>query len=283
MNPHDVVAFGRVVNSPRRGIGDTSQGADRRPREHDRRADLRRRAHARGRPRPRRGGGQGGRALHGHDGEAARRARRASSVGDLLAGDARRLRLHRGARRPSARSRPRAGWRTSRSWSAWRGSTTSTADEPSVEEFLQQVALFSEQDDLTRRRGHRHADDAPQRQGPRVRHRLHDRDGGRRVPALALDRGGRHRGGAPALLRGRHAGAQGAVHDPRAHARAVRRPRVERAQPLPRRDPRRAHRRRRAAVGARRSPARGAARSGRAGPRSASSPGPAATSTSATT
>ena len=44
-----------------------------------------------------------------------------------------------------------------------------TADEPSVEEFLQQVALFSEQDSLTRRRGHRHADDPPQRQGPGVR------------------------------------------------------------------------------------------------------------------
>ena len=44
-----------------------------------------------------------------------------------------------------------------------------SAEEPSVEEFLQQVALFSEQDDLARRRGHRHADDAPQRQGPRVR------------------------------------------------------------------------------------------------------------------
>ena len=52
------------------------------------------------------------------------------------------------ALRPSARSRPRAGWRTSRSWSAWRASTTPQAEEPSVEEFLQQVSLFSEQDDL---------------------------------------------------------------------------------------------------------------------------------------
>ena len=52
--------------------------------------------------------------------------------------------------------------------------------------------------------GMRHADDAPQRQGPRVRHRVHHRPRGRRVPALARDRGGRPRGGAPALLRRHH-------------------------------------------------------------------------------
>ena len=70
-NPQDVVSFQRVVNSPRRGIGDTSQGRivghantigepvfdiALRPEEV---------------PGPRRGGGQGGRPLHGHDGQAA--------------------------------------------------------------------------------------------------------------------------------------------------------------------------------------------------------------------
>ena len=44
-----------------------------------------------------------------------------------------------------------------------------------LEEFLQQIALFSEQDNLQRRRGHRHADDDPQRQGARVPGRVHDR------------------------------------------------------------------------------------------------------------
>ena len=48
-----------------------------------------------------------------------------------------------------------------------------------------------------RRAGLRHPDDPAQRQGPRVRHRLHHRARGRRVPAHALDRGGRPRGGAP--------------------------------------------------------------------------------------
>ena len=55
-----------------------------------------------------------------------------------------------------------------------------------------------------RRRGPRDADDDPQRQGPRVPDRLHHRDGGRRVPALARDRRGRRGGGAPARLRRHH-------------------------------------------------------------------------------
>ena len=109
-----------------------------------------------------------------------------------------------------------------------------SAEEPSVEEFLQQVALFSEQDNLS--------DD----EGIVTLMTLHNAKGleydtvfmiGMEdgiFPALPLDRGGGHRGGAPPVLRGRHAGAPRAVHDPRPHARALRRPRMERAQPLPR-------------------------------------------------
>ena len=55
-----------------------------------------------------------------------------------------------------------------------------------------------------RRRGPRDADDAPQRQGPRVPDRVHPRHGGRRVPALAGARRGRRRGGAPARVRRHH-------------------------------------------------------------------------------
>ena len=40
VNPSDQVSFARVVNSPRRGIGNTSQGAARLPRQHHRPADL---------------------------------------------------------------------------------------------------------------------------------------------------------------------------------------------------------------------------------------------------
>ena len=56
-----------------------------------------------------------------------------------------------------------------------------------------------------RRRGPRDADDAAQREGPRVPDRLHDRLRGGRLPALALARRGHARGGAPPLLRRDHA------------------------------------------------------------------------------
>ena len=52
-----------------------------------------------------------------------------------------------------------------------------------------------------RRRDPDHADDPPQRQGPRVQGRLHHRLRGRRLPALPLDRRGQPRGGAAPLLR----------------------------------------------------------------------------------
>ena len=49
VNPSDTVAFGRIVNSPRRGIGADLAGAPGRARQHDRRARL-----GRGRRSPRR-------------------------------------------------------------------------------------------------------------------------------------------------------------------------------------------------------------------------------------
>ena len=53
-----------------------------------------------------------------------------------------------------------------------------------------------------RRAEPRHADDAAQREGARVPGRLHDRDGGGDLPALALARGGDARGGAAPRVRG---------------------------------------------------------------------------------
>ena len=68
-----------------------------------------------------------------------------------------------------------------------------------------------------RRAEPRHADDAPQRQGARVPSRLHDRDGGGDLPALALARGGDAGGGAAPRVR-RHDPREGTVD---AHARLV--------------------------------------------------------------
>ena len=74
-----------------------------------------------------------------------------------------------------------------------------------------------------RRRGPRDADDAPQRQGPRVPDRVHDRLRGRRVPAQPRARRGRAGGGAPARLRRHHPGDARPLHHLRAAAQRVRR------------------------------------------------------------
>ena len=152
------------------------------------------------------------------------RAEAAPSVGDLLEETLDETGYLRGAARPSARSRRRAGSRTSRSWWAWRASTTPTRPRSRpLEEFLQQIALFSEQDALR--------DD----EGTVTLMTLHNAKGlefpvvfmigceDGRVPALARDRDGRPRGGAAALLRRHHARQARALPDLRAHARALRR------------------------------------------------------------
>ena len=69
-----------------------------------------------------------------------------------------------------------------------------------------------------RRAEPRHADDAPQREGPRVQGRVHDRDGGGDLPARPLDRGAGGGGGAAARLRRDDARAGAA----RPHARVAR-------------------------------------------------------------
>ena len=95
---------------------------------------------------------------------------------------------------------------------------------------------------LRRRHPHRrprprHADDAAQREGPRVPDRLHHRLRGGRLPALALAGRGVARGGAAPLLRRHHPRDARADAHLRAAAHAVRRRELRAAQPLPRRDP----------------------------------------------
>ena len=85
----------------------------------------------------------------------------------------------------------------------------------------------------------RDADDDPQREGARVPLRLPDRDGGGDLPALALDRGQRDRGGAAARLR-RHDARDGeADADARDGPFALRAARVQPRLALPRRAARR--------------------------------------------
>ena len=117
-----------------------------------------------------------------------------------------------------------------------------TAEEPSLEAFLQQIALVADAD--TRR------DD----EGLVTLMTLHNAKGleypivfiigcrGGRLPALAQHRRGLAGGGAPARLRRHHPRDARADADPRAPARSVRRGHVRDALALPRRDPARPRR-----------------------------------------
>ena len=76
----------------------------------------------------------------------------------------------------------------------------------------------------------RHADDAPQREGARVRRRVPDRDGGGDLPARPLDRGAGDRGGAAARVR-RHDAREGTADaDACSDALAVRHARAQPAR-----------------------------------------------------
>ncbi|MGH2702027.1 MAG: UvrD-helicase domain-containing protein, partial [Actinomycetota bacterium] len=152
VNPHDLVAFQRVVNSPRRGIGDTSQ------------ARIGGHANTIGEPiwdvasRPADIPGLGAAAIKAVDRfmsvmeRLRERADGAAPVGDLLdetlteTGFTDALKAERTIEAEGRLENLEELVSVAREYDA-------QAEEPSVEEFLQQVALFSEQDNLTDEEG----------------------------------------------------------------------------------------------------------------------------------
>ena len=146
VNPHDVVSFGRIVNSPRRGIGDTSQGR------------ITSHANTLGEPifdvamAPEDVPGLGAAAVKavGRFMETMERLRdraEEASVGDLLQEtleDTGYLAALEAERTIEAQGRVE----NLEELVGVAREYDQNADEPSVEEFLQQIALFSEQDVL---------------------------------------------------------------------------------------------------------------------------------------
>jgi DNA helicase-2/ATP-dependent DNA helicase PcrA len=152
VNPHDVVAFQRVVNSPRRGIGDTTQ------------ARIAGHANTIGEAiwevaaRPEDIPGLGAAAIKAVDRfmsvmeRLRERVDSAAPVGDLLeetlteTGYTEALKAERTIEAEGRLENLEELVSVAREYDA-------QADEPSVEEFLQQIALFSEQDNLTDEQG----------------------------------------------------------------------------------------------------------------------------------
>jgi DNA helicase-2/ATP-dependent DNA helicase PcrA len=152
VNPHDVVAFQRVVNSPRRGIGDTTQ------------ARIAGHANTIGEAiweiavRPEDIPGLGAAAIKAVDRfmsvmeRLRERADGAAAVGDLLeetlteTGYTDALKAERTIEAEGRLENLEELVSVAREYDV-------QAEEPSVEEFLQQIALFSEQDNLTDEQG----------------------------------------------------------------------------------------------------------------------------------
>ena len=244
VNPADEVNVKRVLNVPKRGIGDASVAkldayaageGDRIPRRPAPR--RRRRGHRAGRPRHRlvrhphrraRGAGGGG---AGH----RRRRHRRHRAGDLL-----QAALERSGYLAELEAEDTVE-------SAGRienlGELVGSAREfTRIDEFLEQVSLVADTDDIDRRRPGR-ADDPALREGPGVPDGVPHRRRGGRVPAHpGADRAGRAGGGAPPRLRRHHPGPRAALHHPRLESQPVRLDAVQPAVAVPRGDPRRADR-----------------------------------------
>ena len=190
--PADDLAFERIVNQPKRGLGDKAVATIHRLRPRDaaaaaarRRADARqRRAHPAGAPQPR---------------PLRRRHRPLAADGGRAAPPrarphpARRKRLHRRCSRPSA-SAEAAGRLENLAELA-----RAMEEYDSLGAFLEHVSLVMDNDAARgERQGHDH--DHPRRQGPGIPARVPRRLGRRRVPVAARARRRRPRqprGGAP--------------------------------------------------------------------------------------
>ena len=229
VNPADEVSFSRVVNSPRRGIGDTSQGR------------LRSHANTTGRTiweiasEPE--------AVPGLAAAAIKSVSRFTELIEELRGEFENSPVAELMRALLERSGYLDALRAERTIEAEgrienldelvavatefdaNRALEGESDLTPLEEFLQAISLYTDQDDLERGESKVTSDDPAQRQGAGVRGGLHHRRRGGRVPALALARGGQRGGGAPPRLRRHHAGAQAPVDHPRPQPPAVRRPR----------------------------------------------------------
>ena len=114
--------------------------------------------------------------------------------------------------RRSGRSRRADRIENLRSSSASRASYAAEDAEPTLSEFLQEIALVSDHGRARRRRGTVTLMTLHTAKGLEFPRRVHRRDGGGDLPARALDRGADgHRGGAAACLR-RHDPGDGATH-----------------------------------------------------------------------
>ncbi len=241
VNPNDEVSVKRVINVPKRGVGDTSV------------ARLDAWATKHGRPfvdalAKAEEAGVGGRALAGIN-RLVGPARRAPGPEPLALrharGRPRSHRLPRGAagRRRGGGQRPagepgRAGRRGPgvRADGGGRGAGGLGRRVPGDGE------PGGRRRPDPRRQLQRRSHDAPHRQGPGVPGRVPHRAGGRGLPPPAVaGRARRAGGGAPALLRRDHPGPGAAVPDARVEPVAVRVDPVQPAQPVPQGDPRAAH------------------------------------------
>ena len=230
VNPADEVSVKRVLNVPKRGVGDTTVG----------RLDAWANAHGVTFMEALRHAEEAGVSDRQPAGirqflDADRRARGARSPtgpGERAAGGTRALglprraggrahdRVGRAAREPgrAGRARPGSSRRSTSSSSRsrwWPTPTSSRTTTPG------------------------RADDAALGQGARVPGRVPGRHGGRRVPPHPrAHRARRAGGGAPARLRRHHPGPGAAVPEPRVEPHAVRLHAVQPAVAVPRRDPR---------------------------------------------